>query len=45
MLQKDKGSQVDENGEIIIKNIIANIEQVGVEYCEIDYTFKIDKSG
>ena len=45
MLQKDKSSQVDENGEIIIKNIIANIEQVGVGYCEIDYTFKIDKSG
>jgi hypothetical protein len=45
MLQKDKGGLIDENGEIIIKNIIANIEQVGVKYCEIDFTFKIDKSG
>jgi hypothetical protein len=45
MLQKDKGGLIDENGEIIIKNIIANVEQVGVKYCEIDFTFKIDKSG
>ena len=36
---------VDDNEEILIKNIIANIEQVGVNYCQINYTFKIDKSG
>lgn len=45
MLQKDKGVLLDENGEIIIKNIIGNIEQVGSKYCEIDFTFKLDKSG
>lgn len=36
---------VDDNEEILIKNIIANIEQAGVNYCQMNYTFKIDKSG
>jgi hypothetical protein len=42
---KARGHEVDDNEQIIIKNIIANIEQVGDKYCQINFNFKVDKSG